>query len=110
MSDITGKDIANAAMGRSAVKQVWVTKMPPTRPEMCAGCPFSPDAPGILYFKCLVLKDELKAKPSAVWMCHETADGGARPTEKSILCRGFTDWKEEGLVEANWVPFKDGVS
>ncbi len=40
MNKITIKDIANAAMGRSAVKQIWVEKMPPIRPEMCRKCPF----------------------------------------------------------------------
>lgn len=87
------KDIANAAMGRSAVKHIEVQRMPPTRPEMCAGCPFRPDIDAFTALKCEVLKDELRARPAAVWMCHETSDGGARPTEKSIICKGAADWR-----------------
>jgi hypothetical protein len=90
---ITNKDIANAAMGRSAIKQLYVQRMPPTRPSMCAGCPFSPDIDAFTAIKCEVLKDELTAKPNAVWMCHETSDGGARPTDKSIICKGAADWR-----------------
>lgn len=92
-SHITAKDIANAAMGRSAVKQIRVTKMPPTRTAMCDGCPFGPNVDNFTKLKCEVLKDELYARPKAVWMCHETADGGACPTEKNIICKGFADWK-----------------
>lgn len=94
MRPITAKDIANAAMGRSAVKKIRVMHMPPTRPEMCAKCPFGPKVDGFTALKCAVLKDELRARPNAVWMCHETADGGARPTEKSIICTG---WKANRL-------------
>jgi hypothetical protein len=92
---ITAKDIANAAMGRSGVKQILVQRMPPTRPEMCAKCPFGSDVDGLTAIKCAVLKDELRARPNAVWMCHETADGGTNPTDKSIICKGFASWKAE---------------
>jgi hypothetical protein len=91
---ITPKDIANAAMGHSTVKKIRVTRMPPTRAEMCAGCPFAPDADAFTKLKCEVLKDELRAHPAAVWMCHETTGGGTRPTEKSIICEGFADWRQ----------------
>lgn len=93
MRPITAKDIARAAMGGSAVKQVLVTKMPPTRSAMCVGCPFAPNSDGLTRHKCEVLKDELRAHPNAVWMCHETSDGGSHPTDKSIICKGFSDWK-----------------
>jgi hypothetical protein len=98
---ITAKDIANAAMGRSAIKHLVVQRMPPARPTQCAGCPFSPAASAFVALKCAVLKDELRAKPNAVWMCHETADGGARPTEKSILCKGAVDWRVDAAAASS---------
>lgn len=90
---ITPKDIANAAMGRSAIKHIHVQKPPPVRKDMCPACPFRGDVDVFTALKCLVLKDELRAHPQAIWMCHETSDGGARPTEKSIVCRGAQDWR-----------------
>jgi hypothetical protein len=109
MTNITLKDIANAAMGHAAVKQIAVTRMPPTRPEMCPGCPFGRDVDGITALKCEVLKDELRARPNAVWMCHETADGGARPTEKSIICKGFNDWRAKTKITTHFL-VKQGTS
>lgn len=90
---ITVKDLAEAVMGASAVKQILVRRMPPTRPEMCARCPFGPDADAFTKLKCELLKDDLRVRPAAVWMCHETADGGRHPTDKSIICKGFADWR-----------------
>lgn len=90
---IEAKDVANAAMGRSAVKHLHVQRMPSVRAEMCKGCPFRPDIDAWTALKCEVLKDELRARPNAVWMCHETSGGGAHPTEKSILCKGAVDWR-----------------
>lgn len=90
---ITSKDIANAVMGRSGVKQLVVQRIPPVRPTMCERCPFRPDIDAFTALKCEVLKDELRARPQALWMCHETSDGGARPTEKSIICRGAHEWR-----------------
>lgn len=94
---ITGKDVASAVMGGAGTKKIRVTKMPPTRAAMCDGCPFGPNVDGLMRFQCAVLKDELKARPNAVWMCHETADGGANPTDKSIICKGFADWRSSQL-------------
>lgn len=90
---IEAKDIANAAMGRSAVRKIEVLRMPPTRAGMCAACPFRPGIDAFTALKCEVLKDELRAHPNAVWMCHETAGGGAEPTAKSIICKGAVDWR-----------------
>lgn len=92
---ITAKDVANAAMGRSAIKKMVVARMPSTRTSMCAGCPFSPDIDAWTALKCEALKDELRAHPNAGWMCHETSGGGAQPTAKSIICKGAADWRKE---------------
>lgn len=90
---ITVKDLATASMGPSAVKQTRVQRMPPVRKDMCEKCPFRPDIDVFTMFKCEVLKDELRAHPNAVWMCHETSSGGAHPTDKSIICRGAAEWR-----------------
>lgn len=87
------RDIAAADMGPSAIKSMRVQKMPSTRKEMCTKCPFRPDIDVFTAFKCLVLKEELTANPTAVWMCHETSGGGNHPTAKSIICRGAADWR-----------------
>ena len=93
MRQITTKDIAKAAMGGSAVKKLVVQRMPPVRAETCKKCPFNPDIDAFTAMKCVVLKEELQRRPNAVWMCHETSDGGVSPTEKSIICKGFADWR-----------------
>ncbi len=94
MRRITPKDIARAALGGSAVKQIVVQHMPPVRSGKCKKCPFNPHVDGLTATKCAVLKDELRLRPNAVWMCHETSNGGANPTDKSIICKGFADWRK----------------
>lgn len=91
--DITAKDIAAASMGGSAIKKIVVQERPKVRPGMCVECPFSPDIDFFTALKCEVLKDELRAHPSAVWMCHETSGGGASPHAKSLICKGADDWR-----------------
>lgn len=90
---VTPKDIAAASMGGCGSRQIAFRRPPPVRPQMCAACPFQPGIDVFTALKCQVLKDELRARPNAVWMCHETSDGGSRPTDKSIICRGAHDWR-----------------
>lgn len=95
---IEPKDVARAVMGDAGSKKILVTKMPPTRPTMCAGCPFGPNMDAFVRIQCEVLKDALREKPNAVWMCHETAGGGTEPTAKSIICKGFAEWSSHERI------------